>query len=298
LQAGSGTGIGDTAAGYAVNGNNKVWARIRCDGTTISAWFWEDGQTEKTNADTPDITGTNATYTTGLVGVFSDVGGTGTLSTDFEFFGVGTDGDAAPTSTGPGDTQEPTLSSPTGTSTGETTADGSVSTDEANGTLYWVATTSATAPSVAQIQAGQDNTGSAAAASGNQAVSATGVQNVSATGLTNTTSYHFHYQHQDAAANDSTVSTSAQFTTDAPSVTSITVTGITGGANQTGLLWFIFDDATGAMIENGSGASIDGNEDMTITMTPGPANGLDVWYVVMNVAGTMAATGPAVVSVT
>jgi hypothetical protein len=151
---------------------------------------------------------------------------------------------------------------------------------------------------VAQIQAGQDNTGSAAAASGNQAVSATGVQNVSATGLTNTTSYHFHYQHQDAAANDSTVSTSAQFTTDAPSVTSITVTGITGGANQTGLLWFIFDDATGAMIENGSGASIDGNEDMTITMTPGPANGLDVWYVVMNVAGTMAATGPAVVSVT
>jgi len=31
--------------------------------------------------------------------------------------------------------------------------------------------------------------------------------------LTASTAYYFHYQHQDAATNDSTVSTSASFTT-------------------------------------------------------------------------------------
>lgn len=115
------------------------------------------------------------------------------------------------------DSTPPTLSSPTGTKTGSTTGSGSVSTDEGNGTLYWVVTTSATAPSVAQVQAGQDHTGAAAADSGSQAVSGTGVQNVSGgfTGLSPSTTYYAHYQHQDAATNDSTVATSSSFTTDA-----------------------------------------------------------------------------------
>jgi len=111
------------------------------------------------------------------------------------------------------DTTAPTLSSPTATQTGATTADLSVSTDEGNGTLSWVVTTSATAPSVAQVKAGQDHTGAAAADSGSQSVSATGVQNANATGLTAETTYYAHFQHVDAAANDSTVSTSASFTT-------------------------------------------------------------------------------------
>lgn len=114
------------------------------------------------------------------------------------------------------DTTAPTLTGPTGTSTGTTTAQGQVTTDEANGTMYAVVSTSATPPSVAQIQAGNDSTGSAAAWSGNQAITTTGAKTFNATGLTASTSYYFYFQHRDAATNDSTVSSSAQLTTDAP----------------------------------------------------------------------------------
>lgn len=116
----------------------------------------------------------------------------------------------------PTDTTAPTLTSAAGTATIEG-ATGSVSTDEGNGTLYAVVTTSATAPSVAQIQAGQDHTGTAAAfavgGGSGQTVSGTGTQNVSATGLDADTEYYWHFQHQDAAANDSTVVTSSSFAT-------------------------------------------------------------------------------------
>lgn len=114
------------------------------------------------------------------------------------------------------DTTAPTLTSPTSASTGQTTGQGTVSTDEANGTMYAIVSANVTAPSVAQIQAGNDNTGSPAAWSGNQAIASTGVKTFNATGLTASTAYYFHFQHRDAATNDSTVSTSAQFTTDAP----------------------------------------------------------------------------------
>lgn len=118
-----------------------------------------------------------------------------------------------------GDVTAPTLSSPTDTSTGSSTGSGSVSTDEGNGTLYWVVTTSATSPSAAQVKAGNDHTGSAAVDSGNQAVSGTGVQNVSGgfTGLTESTTYYAHYMHEDAATNQSSVSSADGFTTDAAS---------------------------------------------------------------------------------
>jgi hypothetical protein len=120
------------------------------------------------------------------------------------------------------DVTAPVLSSPTGTATGQTTADLSVSTDEGNGTLYWVVTQSATGPSAAQVKAGQDHTGSAADANGNQAVTGTGTQNANATDLTAATAYFAHYMHEDAATNQSTVATSAEFTTDAASAVAIT----------------------------------------------------------------------------
>jgi hypothetical protein len=119
---------------------------------------------------------------------------------------------------GSGDTTAPTLTSPTGTATGSTTAQGQVSTDEANGTMYAVVSTSATPPSVAQIQAGNDSTGSAGAWSGNQSITTTGTKTFNATGLTASTGYYFYFQHRDAAANDSTVAASSQFTTNAPTV--------------------------------------------------------------------------------
>lgn len=100
-----------------------------------------------------------------------------------------------------GDTTAPTLTSPTGTQTGSTTASGTVSTDEGNGTLYYLASVNAT------------ETAATVKAAASQAVSATGSQSVSFTGLAASTTYYAHYCHRDAAGNDSTVSNSASFTT-------------------------------------------------------------------------------------
>ena len=111
------------------------------------------------------------------------------------------------------DSTAPTLSSASVTSVGATTGTGNVTTDEGNGTLYSIVSTSATAPSAAQIQAGQNHTGAAAVWSSNQAVSSTGAKTFSITGLTVGTTYYAHFQHKDAANNNSTVVTSTQFTT-------------------------------------------------------------------------------------
>lgn len=114
--------------------------------------------------------------------------------------------------------EAPTLSSPTAAKSGSNACTGTVSTDEDNGTLYWVVSTSNSAPSAAQIEAGQMHTGAAAAASGSQAVSASGVQNISDNGLVAATQYYIHYLHEDADDNDSNIVTSAAFTTDAAAV--------------------------------------------------------------------------------
>lgn len=107
------------------------------------------------------------------------------------------------------DTTAPTLTSPTGTQTGSTTASGTVSTDEANGTLYFLASTNAS------------ETAATVKAASSQTVTATGAQAVSFTGLTASTTYYAHYCHRDAAGNDSTVASSASFTTGAAASTFI-----------------------------------------------------------------------------
>ena len=113
-----------------------------------------------------------------------------------------------------GDTTAPTLTSPTASATGSTTASGSVSTNEANGTLYYLASANAT-ELVATVKAGSS-----------QAVTANGAQSVSFTGLTASTPYYPHYLHRDAAGNDSAVATGAQFTTSAAGDTTVpTLTG-------------------------------------------------------------------------
>jgi hypothetical protein len=110
----------------------------------------------------------------------------------------------------PADTTPPTLTSPTGTG-GVLTCSGSVSTDEDNGTLYAVVTASSTAPTAAQVKAGQDHTGSAALRVVSQAVSATGTQTIASGSVTAGTRY-WHYMHEDAAGNQSAVVSSASFT--------------------------------------------------------------------------------------
>jgi hypothetical protein len=111
------------------------------------------------------------------------------------------------------DTTGPVLSLPIGTFTGATTALVGATTNEGNGTMYAVVTTSSTQPSVAQIKAGQDHTGAAAVWGGSQALSSAGAKALNATGLTLLTAYYGHLVHADAAANDSNRVSSAQFTT-------------------------------------------------------------------------------------
>lgn len=112
------------------------------------------------------------------------------------------------------DTQEPTLTSPSAIVTGSTTLDASVSTNEADGTLYTLASANATETANTVKTSGQS-----------QAVIATGPQSVSITGLTASSPYYVHFMHEDAATNQSAVATSAQVTTDtAPTASSATAT--------------------------------------------------------------------------
>jgi hypothetical protein len=114
------------------------------------------------------------------------------------------------------DTTAPILSAPVDDNAGETDAALTVDTDEGNGTLYWVISTSSSAPSKAQVKAGQMHTGAAAADSGSQAVSGTGTQTITGeSGLTAETTYYAHFMHEDSSTNQSDVVSGNGFTTDA-----------------------------------------------------------------------------------
>ncbi|WP_374520376.1 hypothetical protein [Hydrogenophaga sp.] len=112
------------------------------------------------------------------------------------------------------DTDPPVLSAATAYASSATTAAGTVTTNEATGTLYFLRNNSATATDVA-VKAGLS-----------QAVTAAGIQTVNVTGLTaSTPGNYIHYLHRDAAGNDSLVSSSAAFTTPAPPAPGMKVTG-------------------------------------------------------------------------
>lgn len=115
------------------------------------------------------------------------------------------------------DITPPVLSSPTAASTGTTSADIGVTTETPEGVLYYVLTTSATPPSKAQVKAGQNNAGAAAAWSGSQAISSIGAKTAGATGLSAGTTYYAYFMHEDATGNQSNVSAAASFATDAAS---------------------------------------------------------------------------------
>jgi hypothetical protein len=113
------------------------------------------------------------------------------------------------------DTLAPVISSPTHAASGSQSSTISVSTNEGDGTWFWVHTLTSNQPSAAQIIAGQNHLGAAAAASGSGTVTATGVQNGGAVAtLTASTTYFTHFVHRDAALNISNVvSAAGSFTT-------------------------------------------------------------------------------------
>jgi large repetitive protein len=130
------------------------------------------------------------------------------------FAGIANDTTWSFTTTG-ADVTAPGLTGATAEGAGTTTGTGAVDTNEGNGTLYFVVTTSATPPSAAQVKAGQNHLGAAATDSGSQSVSVSGTQTITGgfTGLTAATAYYAYFMHEDAAANQSTVVAAAVFET-------------------------------------------------------------------------------------
>ena len=108
----------------------------------------------------------------------------------------------------------PVLTLPTDTKNGSSACNGTVSAALNNGTLRVVASTSATAPSAAQMEAGQMHTG-AAAPNTSLAVSIVGVQNVAISGLAALTTYYLHYFQRSQSGVASVVVSADGFTTDA-----------------------------------------------------------------------------------
>lgn len=107
-----------------------------------------------------------------------------------------------------GDFTAPTLSSPQdGTPTADGTTGPGVSTNEANGTLYWAVLTNGGSCTDAQLKAGSGGN-IVAGKAGNQAVSGTGAQvTADITGLSASTDYELVWLHRDAAGNDSAQAT-------------------------------------------------------------------------------------------
>lgn len=114
---------------------------------------------------------------------------------------------------GGGDTTAPILSSPSTSNITATAARGTATTDEANGTLFGIVSTSATPPTAIQVEAGQSNSGASASWAGSLAITSVGAKNLDATGLGSNTGYYFHFMHKDSSGNRSAVLTSSLFTT-------------------------------------------------------------------------------------
>jgi hypothetical protein len=219
--------------------SNSTWfaCRARVNGTTISVKIWLPANAADPTADEPaewsGVASNSRVSAAGWVGLFrfehSD--------NDIRALAFATGGDTA-TLSAPSDTTAPTLTSPSATATGATTASGSVTTNEANGTLYYLASANAT-ELAATVKAGSS-----------QAVTQSATpQSVSIAGLTASTSYYLHFVHSDAADNDSSVATSPQFTTSAEDTTPPTLTGpsatATGATTASGTV--STNEATGTL---------------------------------------------------
>jgi hypothetical protein len=85
-----------------------------------------------------------------------------------------------------------------------------VTTNANTGTMYWVVTTSSTAPTAAQIKAGQNNAGGAAVASGNKAIAVAAKWATAVSGLTNGTTYYGYFVHNNSSG-DSNVAATGSF---------------------------------------------------------------------------------------
>jgi hypothetical protein len=128
----------------------------------------------------------------------------------------------------------PSLSSVTVASIASTSATVGATTDTASGTLYCVVTASSTQPSIAQIKAGQTESGSAATYASSQSITTTGAKTFSATGLTSGLTYYAHFVHNATGGDSNRLSSSAIYPGTWRPTSDVTVTGwsVTGAASH------------------------------------------------------------------
>lgn len=247
LSAASGTATGATTATGSVTSNEAgtAWAVLTTSSTTPSDVQIRAGQDHTGSA--ASASDASVAITSGAnSGVFSFTGLT--ASTTYWLHVTGEDSvpnvstpvtSASSFTTDSVDTTAPTLTSVGAVVESNALAVISATTDEANGTMYLVVTTSSTPPSAAQVRAGQDHTGAAAVFAGNQAIGSTGVKTFNATGLTQLTGYYGYVHHRDAANNDSDVETTGLFTTFRNGATGQFIIDNTGsiGGNPEGILY-------------------------------------------------------------
>lgn len=215
-----------------------------------SAAVWDDGRSVlDTNPYTVEAFGLSAVAYKAYAVHENGTNNFGTVAVSAEFT--------------PADVTAPVLSSAEGVKTGQTTADLSVNTDTAEGELYVVVTQSATAPSAAQVKAGQDHTSTAADfADSDLAIVASGPHSFSATGLVAATTYYVYFMHEDAAGNQSTVlAGSSAFTTDSSTTT---LFNLAADGTTTGMTSLFSTVLTGSQTDSDGGTDavkvVDGNQ--------------------------------------
>ena len=180
----------------------------------------------------------------GYVPTTAELAGTGYLGVDIGAMDVGSADDTAPV-----------LTSPTANATGPTTATASVSTDDGNGTLYFLASTNAT------------ESASTVKAALSQSVTTAGEQSISLSALNPETTYYVHFvQINGASLESASVVTTNSITTQAivypeisatiaassTSAVSATVTTDTAGGTIYGVLSTSSTEMEAADIKSGA----------------------------------------------
>jgi len=158
------------------------------------------------------------------------------------------------------DDTAPILTSPTATATSATTATASVTTDDGNGTLYFIASTNAT------------ESASTVKAALSQSVTTAGAQSISLSALNPGTTYYVHFvQINGASLESASVVSTAAFTTDATAVKGATITLHAGTTPQASIadivaLWWDATTPSGAPAYSTTTASTDASGVLTLDL--------------------------------
>lgn len=168
---------------------------------------WGDAQLTQTRSESFDFRGTTYSYTVHELGPAVLAAALADRLSETE---VDVTIAADPS---PSDATSPTLTNLSASNPFSTALSATVDTDEAEGVAYWIASTVQQTPDPAQIKAGQNASGNAAAASNAQLVGVTGRQSFYVDdGALASDTYYVHVMHEDEAGNRSSVLTSSGVT--------------------------------------------------------------------------------------